>query len=128
MAAALQHLPLHLGALDVVGQQPARAGQNAPARYARALLGALEEHLHADAYADEGGAGGDHLVGHLVEAASAPRLHAPAEAAAAREDPPGGLPDPVTGSGEADVGPAVLERLLARAGGSEERGGGDKWG
>src|SRR3546814_1754336 len=75
----------------------------------------MEELLNADAYADEGCAGGDHLVVHLVEAASAQLLHAPAEAADAREDHAGGLTDQVTVSGEASVGPEVLERLLGRA-------------
>src|SRR3546814_13477999 len=75
----------------------------------------MEELLNADAYADEGCAGGDHLVVHLVEAASAQLLHAPAEAADAREDHAGGLTDQVTVSGEASVGPEVLARLLGRA-------------
>src|SRR5207245_4273561 len=113
-AVVVDHVPLHLRALHAGLEPPHDAGEDAQPGHLGYLLGALVEHLHADAHPEERRTGLDREPGRAVEAGRPQRLHTPAEVAHAREHDAGSAVDGSRRRDEDGVGADALQPLLRR--------------
>ena len=110
----VEHVPLHLRALDVVRQQANATLEDPQPLDIGRLVGALVEELHAHADAEERGPVLNRSQGDVVETGPPQRRHARAERADTGEDDACRAIGVLSRRHEAGVGADRLERLLRR--------------
>ena len=115
VAREIEPVPLHLRPLHAGGDPHHPPGEHAEPGHGGVLLGRLEQHLHADADAEERPPGVDGVERRLLQPGASQRRHAPAEGTHARQHDGVGVGDQPVVGGETGVGAHVRQRLLGRA-------------
>ena len=110
---AVDHVPLHLWALDRVGKRNDALAEDTETINARRFVGAREQHLHPDTDTEERDSRRDSFVGDLVESDRADRLDTRAERSDAGQHDTVGRSDHGRVTGQHGVGAGLREPLWA---------------
>ena len=111
---AVDHVPLHLWALDRVGKRNDALIEDTKTIDARRFVGAREQHLHPDTDTEERDSCCDSFVGDLIESDRADRLGTRAERSDAGQHDTVGCGDHGRVTGQHGVGAGVREPFVGR--------------